>query len=147
MNTTTPRKTLNENTLFCSEFRGRFRARAVFKGFRPLRRDNIWRCRRTLLTNTIAAQQQTKPNWFSNETKLGFTLLLTRGQQVKSTNFQTARAEPLFYLVYLLLEHALVCARSWEYLPKANDAKLNVKTQVTCLLSWCTASPSLLFPL
>lgn len=61
---------------------------------------------------TIAAQQQTKPNWFSNETKLGFTLLLTRGQQVKSTNFQTARAEPLFYLVYLLLEHALVCARS-----------------------------------
>ena len=81
MNTTTPRKTLNENTLFCSEFRGCFRARAVFKGFRPLRRDNIWRCGRTLLTNTIAAQQQTKPNWFSNETKLGFKLLLSRGQQ------------------------------------------------------------------
>ena len=49
--------------------------------FPSLRRDNIWRCGRTLLTNTIAAQQQTKPNWFSNETKLGFKLLLSRGQQ------------------------------------------------------------------
>lgn len=31
--------------------------------------------------SSTAAQQQTKPNWFSNETKLDFTLLLSRGQQ------------------------------------------------------------------
>lgn len=44
--------------------------------------------------------------------KIGFHVAVKQRTTRKSTNFQTARAELLFYLVYLLLDHALVCARS-----------------------------------
>lgn len=33
------------------------------------------------LQTQLQLDSRSKPNWFSNETKLGFALLLTRGQQ------------------------------------------------------------------
>lgn len=57
-------------------------------------------------------QLNSKPNRTGFRNKIGFHVAVNQRTTRKSTNFQTARAEPLFYPVYLLLEHALVSARS-----------------------------------